>query len=210
MELELDHVGPRSLSTRRRVVVRRGDEKVARIRLGRGLWHVQGECLTDQGKYVYEVDRGYPLVRARWPLGRTRVRMHRTCDGATVGHAVQPRRWARRVAFRGGVQFTHEGVTYGLRPLKGRHGGGRIYANGEPAGALVPKLGETRCHATVPDPLDEEARLLLITAAVALGLSISPDVPTPGGGVPRGASRSSSGASKHVTLGGLDGRAPGG
>lgn len=210
MQLELDHVGPRSLSTRRRVVVRHGEEKVARIRLARGLWHAQGECLTDQDRYVYEVDRGYPLVRARWPVGRTRVSLRRVSDGATVGHAVQPRRWARRVAFRGGVEFTHEGVTYGLRPLKGRHGGARIDADGEPAGAFAPELGETRCHATVPARLDEEARLLLITAAVALGLTVSPDVPTPGGGVSRGASPSAGGASKPVTLGGLDGRAPGG
>lgn len=150
MELELDHVGPRRLSTRRRVVVRHGDEKVARIRLGRGLWHAQGECLADQNKYVYEVDRGYPLVRGRWPLGRTRVSMRRVCDEATVGYAVQPRRWTRRVACRGGVQFTHEGVTYGLRPLKGRHGGPRSTPMASPPGRSC--LSWAKVAATRPCP----------------------------------------------------------
>lgn len=210
MELEITHVGPRSLSTRQRVVVRHADERVARIRLGRGLARARGECLSTQGKYAYEVDRGGPLVRARWPLGRTRVKMRRSSDGAAVGAAVQPRRWIRRIALRGGVEFTHGGVTYSLRPLKGRHGGAQIHADGEPAGSFVPELGASHCHATVPAALDEEARSLLLTAAVALGVTISPDVPTPGGGIPAAGPAASGRARGHVTLGGLDGRGPGG
>lgn len=201
MEFDLAHVGPRSLFTRRRVVVRHADETLARIRLGRGLWRVRGECLTNEGKYVYEFARG--------PLERARVRMRRAADGATVGEAAEPRRWRRRMALRGGVAFTHKGVTYDLRPRRGRDGGAQIDADGHPVGSITPTLGATRCTATVPTALDERARLLLVTAAVALGLTISRDVPTPGGGVPGGASRGSSGAPQHVTMGGLDGRGPG-
>lgn len=200
MELELAHVGPQSLFTRRRVVVRHAGEKVARIRLGRGLWRVRGECLTNEDKYVYDFARG--------PFELARVRMRRAADGATVGEAVQPRRWRRRMALRGGVAFAHKGVVYDLRPLRGRDGGAQIHADGHPVGSITPTLGATRCTATVPTALDERARVLLVTAAVALGLTISRDVPTPGGAVPGGASRTSGGP-QHVTMGGLDGRAPG-
>lgn len=210
VELELAHVGPRSLSTRRRVAVRRADEALARIRLGRGLWRTRGECVANDDKYLYQVDRGWPLVRARWPFGRARVTLRRASDGAGVGEAVQPRGWIRRMALRGGTEFTHNGVTYDLRPLKGRHGGAQVHADGEPAGSFFPRLGATRCQATVPAALDERARLLLLVAAVALGVTRSPDVPTPGGGVPGGGSQATSGGSRHVNLGGLDGRGPGG
>lgn len=114
------------------------------------------------------------------------------------------------MALRGGAEFAHDGVTYDLRPLKGRHGGARVHADGEPAGSFLPRLGATRCQATVPAALDEHARLLLLVTAVALGVTRPPDVPTPGGGVPGGGAQASSGGSKHVNLGGLDGRGPGG
>lgn len=184
VELELGHVGPQRAFSRRRVVARHDDRGIARIQLGRGVRRVRGECLANDEGYEVELHRGWPLVRARWPLGRARVTMHRRSDGVTVGQAAQPRSWWRRIARRGGVRFTRAGVAYELRPMQGRHRGAQLRADDEPVGSFTPEPGSTRCAATMPATLDEEARLFLVVTAVAFDLTVSDDAGRPRAAVP--------------------------
>lgn len=146
------------LLSRRCAVVWNGSEERARVRVRPGPRRLHGECVTSDGDYVCEAERG-------WPLGRRRVRLRRPSDGAVIGEAAQPRRRFRRFALRGGVELTRGGVDYGLRPH--RRGGASLRANGEPVGSFVPRSGSLRCDITLPSVLDEEAALFLITAAVA-------------------------------------------
>lgn len=210
VELELGHMGSRSLFSRRRVVVRRDGEGIAHIRLGTGARRVRGECLANEEAYELDLHRGWPLVRARWPLGRAHVTMQRRSDGVTVGQAVQPRSWWRRMTLRGGVEFTRDGVSYELRPMQGRHRGAQLRANNDPVGFFTPELGSTRCEATVPATLDEEAQLFLVAVAVVFDFILSAELTGPGGAVPAEAESAPRGVPMGVALGAGGGAAGGG
>lgn len=210
VELELGHVGSRSLLSRRRVVVRRDGEGIARIRLDRGVRRVAGECLADEESYEVELDRGWPLARARWPWGRARVAMHRRSDGAAVGEAAQPRSWWRRMALRGGVEFTRAGVSYELRPLRGRRRGAQLRADDEAVGSFVPEHGSTRCKAAVPATLDDEAQLFLVSVAAAFDFTIPDDVTGPGAALPAEADAAPRGIAMGAAIGGVAGGGGGG
>lgn len=184
VELELGHAGPRSLLSRRRVLVRRDDEGVARIRLGRGVRRVRGECLANDETYVLDLRRGWPLMLARWPWARARVSMRRRSDGVMVGQAAQPRSWLRRMALRGGVELTRDGVSYELRPMQGRQRGAQLRTDGEAVGSFSPEPGSTRCEAVLPATLDEEGQLFLVATAAAFDFTLPEDVAGPAGSVP--------------------------
>lgn len=211
VELELGHVGPRRLFTRRRVVVRREAQGVAHVCLGRGARRIRGECLANDEVYDLDVYPGWPFVRARWPVGRARMTMHRRSDAVTVGQAAQPRSWWRRVALRGGVRFTRDGVPYELRPTQGRHRGAQLRADGQAVGSFAPEPGSTRCTATVPATLDEEGQLFVVAAAAAFDLTLSDDASGPERAVPAEAEGTRRGVPMGVALGaGAGGGAGGG
>lgn len=201
VELELGHVGPRRLCSRRRVVVRREAEAIAHLCLGRGIRRVRGECLANDEAYDLDLYPGWPFVRARWPVGRTRMTMHRRSDGATVAQAAQPSSWWGRVALRGGVEFTRDGVPYELRPMQGRHGGAQLRADGEAVGSFAPEPGSTRGAATVPTTLDEEGQLFLAAVAAVFDFALSEDASGPGRAVPAEAEGARRGVPMGVALG---------
>lgn len=210
VELELGHVGARRFFSRRLVVVRRDDEGLAHIRFDRGVRRVGGECLANDEAYDLDLHRGWPLVRARWPLGRARVTMRRRSDGVVVGKAVQPRSWWRRVALRGGAEFTYDGVSYELRPMHCRQRGAQLRADDEFVGSFSAEPGSTRCTATVPASLDDETQLFLVAAAVAFGLTLPDDAAGPGGALPMEAEAGPRSVPMGVALGAGGGAGGGG